>query len=315
MEKRLLFLIVFPVTLGILTSLACEAPVSQVQKDRIATEIGQTRAAAPPTEDSSQGALPSPLSPQDSVDSGQPSPTNISTGTTGPSPTITLTPTIILSATSSQTTVSVSVDTNCRSGPDVKYEYLGGILVGEVAEVVGKSSSGYHLVIKNPDRQGVCWISKQYATVNGSLDLVPVMTPPPPPPTDTPTPTITPTITLTPTITVETVDFTVSFDNAHACGGDTVLAILVKNTGNVPLSVGSYQVTGTGHGTSGMGGDFVGGSGDCPPGGSPLNPTASAYIAIVDNGAVIGESMTVGITLCKDGTATCDTKTTAFVMP
>jgi uncharacterized protein YraI len=36
--------------------------------------------------------------------------------------------------------LSVSVNSNCRSGPGLLYPYLGALLVGEVAEIVGQSS-------------------------------------------------------------------------------------------------------------------------------------------------------------------------------
>jgi len=93
--------------------------------------------------------------------------------------------------------VTVSVDTNCRTGPGVVYDRVGGLLVGEQAVVVGKYSAGNYWIINNPDSSGTCWLWGQYATVTGNTAGLPEYTPPP-----TPTPTITPTPTFTSTPTV-----------------------------------------------------------------------------------------------------------------
>lgn len=113
-----------------------------------------------------------------------------------------LTPTITFTLPPSVPTVSVSVDTNCRTGPGVVYERLTGLFVGERAEVIGKYTSvtpNYWIIKKG---SVTCWLWGQYATVEGNTSNLPEMVPPPSPtPTFTPTPTVTPTITLTATIT------------------------------------------------------------------------------------------------------------------
>jgi len=78
--------------------------------------------------------------------------------------------------------VSVSVDTNCRTGPGQVYDYVGALLVGELAEVVGRESTGRFWYIRNPD--GItefCWVWDEYATLRGDTALLPVLTPPPTP--------------------------------------------------------------------------------------------------------------------------------------
>jgi hypothetical protein len=106
-------------------------------------------------------------------------------------PTITATPTITLTSTSSVPMVSVSLATNCRTGPGVTYDYLTALLVGETAEVVGKytSVSPPYWVIKKGSL--TCWLWGEYATVVGDTSGIPEMVPPPsptpPPPTATPT--------------------------------------------------------------------------------------------------------------------------------
>lgn len=96
-------------------------------------------------------------------------------------PTFTLTATITLTPTLSTPMVSVSVDTNCRTGPGKIYDYIGALLVGEEAEVVGQSMDGLYWIIKNPDRAGECWLWANYATVNGPIAGLPKYTPPPTP--------------------------------------------------------------------------------------------------------------------------------------
>ena len=86
--------------------------------------------------------------------------------------------------------VSVSVDTNCRTGPGVVYDYLTALLVGEKAEIVGKytSVSPPYWIIKKGNI--TCWLWGQYAIVEGNVaDLQEKIPPPSPTPTFTATPT------------------------------------------------------------------------------------------------------------------------------
>lgn len=100
-----------------------------------------------------------------------------------PTPTVTLTPTLTLTPTPSKPMVSVSVDTNCRTGPGKIYDWIGALLVGEQAEVVGVSMDGQYWVVKNPDQAGECWLWGNYATVTGSTaNLQQYITPPTPTP-------------------------------------------------------------------------------------------------------------------------------------
>ena len=91
--------------------------------------------------------------------------------------------------------VSVSANTNCRVGPGQTYESVGMLERGEQAEVVGYSADWEYWVIKNPDAVGDCWLWAYYATVTGSIEGLPLITPPP---TQTPTRTATSTATATP---------------------------------------------------------------------------------------------------------------------
>ena len=106
---------------------------------------------------------------------------NAATVTETLQPTVTLTPTLTLTPTQEKPMVSVSVDTNCRTGPGKIYDWIGALLVGEQAEVVGQSMDGQYWVVKNPDRAGECWLWGQYASVTGPTASLPKYTPPPTP--------------------------------------------------------------------------------------------------------------------------------------
>jgi hypothetical protein len=98
-----------------------------------------------------------------------------------PTPTFTFTPAVPL--------VSVSVQTNCRSGPGTAYDVLGIVNVGQTAEVVGRSASSDNWIIKLPSNPAItCWLWGFYAAVVGDTSGLPVITPPP---TPTPVPAFT----------------------------------------------------------------------------------------------------------------------------
>jgi hypothetical protein len=117
--------------------------------------------------------------------------TEIPSNTPLPTETPTITPTF----TPSVPMVTVSQNTNCRTGPGVVYDLNGALQIGEQAVVVGKYTPGNYWIINNPDAAGTCWLWGQYATVTGNTAGLPEYTPPP-----TPTPTYTPTATSTPTL-------------------------------------------------------------------------------------------------------------------
>ncbi len=125
-------------------------------------------------------------------------------------PTLTLVPS--LTFTPGQPQISVSVATNCRTGPGKVYDRVGALLVGEAAEVYGRDPTGAYWYIRNPDSAtDFCWLWGQYASLIGETAALPVFTPPPSP---TPAPS-----------------FELDFDHMDACIGWWVDLIL-KNTGS-----------------------------------------------------------------------------------
>jgi hypothetical protein len=157
-HKRGIFVVSCVLILAILAcSLPFSAPTDQVPVDQALTMAVSTLQAQ------TQQAPPGPIS-------DQPLP---------PPPTSTLT------STPSIPMVSVSENTNCRTGPGQDYDIIGALLIGQKAEVVGKYTPANYWIIKNPTGNDTCWLWGQYATVEGDTSGLPEMTPPP-----TPTPAL-----------------------------------------------------------------------------------------------------------------------------
>jgi len=95
-------------------------------------------------------------------------------------------PTRTMTATPSPTLefveVEVSVDTNCRSGPNVSFAYVGALLVGERTRVVARTNVPGYFIVNNPDRPGrTCWLWDRHATIYGDPTRLPLVEAPPTP--------------------------------------------------------------------------------------------------------------------------------------
>ncbi len=71
--------------------------------------------------------------------------------------------------------ISVGDVTNCRSGPGTNYERITQITPGEQVKVIGSFNGNYWVV---SSAAGVCWVSAEFATPVGSVDVVPTVTAP-----------------------------------------------------------------------------------------------------------------------------------------
>jgi len=109
--------------------------------------------------------------------------------TATPEPTFTSAP--IITGTPSTVIVTVSANTNCRSGPGVDYDIVGALTIGQQTEVVGKYSATNYWIIKNPLGSGTCWLWGEHATVNGDTAGIQEV---PAPPTVTPLAALSPVI-------------------------------------------------------------------------------------------------------------------------
>ena len=150
--RRMLF-----VSVLVLAVLACNFPVavSSTQDPGAAyTSAAQTVAVAV------NQTLVSSSTPQSFT------PTSLDTLTPLPTLTPTLSPTPNFTATPSVPLISVTVDTNCRSGPGKIYDYLGGLFVGQTAEVYGKNPSGDYFYIRLPENSSIyCWESLRHCVL------------------------------------------------------------------------------------------------------------------------------------------------------
>lgn len=104
-------------------------------------------------------------------------------------PTETVTPGPSPTPPSTAPTVSVSSDTNCRTGPNAAYQFVTLFKVGQTANVVGKYTPNNYWIIEYPGGFGAtCWLWGAYATVLGETSGLPEGVPPPLPPTATSAP-------------------------------------------------------------------------------------------------------------------------------
>ncbi len=131
--------------------------------------------------------------------------------------------------TPSTITVSVSAETNCRSGPGTPYDILGVMLPGQTAEVIGRSADNSTWIIKLPSNPLItCWLWGQWATVTGNPATLPVYAIPP-----TPTPPVT---------------FTVAYESTIFCSPQYAFRFNITNNGS--LTWQSIQIVVTDNNTS-----------------------------------------------------------------
>lgn len=181
----------------LIVSLACSqsAPAPAEDPNALNTSIAQTIAAR-----QTEAALNNP--PTATATSAPEMPTLTLEPTPSETPDVTATPTT--------PTISVSVDTNCRTGPGAIFERVGILLVGETAEIVGREPKGEYWYIRNPDTgPEFCWVWGEYATISGNTLFLLYLSPAPPPPTS----------------------FTASFEKMETCSVWWMDFRLVNNSG------------------------------------------------------------------------------------
>lgn len=125
----------------------------------------------------------------------QPTPTHTPEAA-APSPEPTAEPTATSTASASVPSgavVTVSQNTNCRSGPGTQYTWRGMFRAGQQTEVLKVYSGGDYAVVVDPSGEGECWLWLAYASPTSfeSYNL-PQATKPPVPVVFTPGPTATP---------------------------------------------------------------------------------------------------------------------------
>jgi len=162
--KQRLYAIVAGVSILLLATLACNLQAGNQPAVQTPPEPGNVQLSVMQT----LTAVATSNPPQ------QPIPAFTASASLAPSPG--------LSPTSTLTLVTVSLDTNCRSGPGKVYDHVGALLAGEQTEVVGWDGIGEYWYVKNPDKPNdFCWLWGQYATVTGNWQSLPQVAPPPAP--------------------------------------------------------------------------------------------------------------------------------------
>ncbi len=177
--------------------------------------VAATQGAACTPVCTSPTAGPSPTVTRTTV-TNTPVPTSTETQTT--TPTVTQTPFIFLTFTPLVPMISVSVPTNCRTGPSTVYNITGALLVGQSVQVYAQDPTGTWWQIKDPSGGEYCWVSDKYATLTGLTSTLPVYTPMP-----TPLPTYTP---------APTTGFDLSYDGFLSCTSEWWPEISLYNTGD-----------------------------------------------------------------------------------
>jgi hypothetical protein len=196
-------------------ALACALPeFLAADPNALATSAAQTVIAAVELTQAASPLTSVPASPVPTATFTPGLPTPIPTQTATAVPTLTV---VLLPA-----QISVSVPTNCRSGPGKVYDRVGALLVGETVPILGREATGMYWYIPNPDAAGeFCWVWGEYATLSGNTAILPVLTPPPTP---------SPTFTATPSPA-----FDASYVDLDSCS-DWWPEIKLKNTGQIAFS-------------------------------------------------------------------------------
>lgn len=93
-------------------------------------------------------------------------------------PSITPSPTVIPTPTVPQVT-PISVNVNCRSGPDVAYSATSALLFGQTAKLVGRNDDSSWWYVADPTNAGqFCWVAASVVSTAGNLSGLPVIAPP-----------------------------------------------------------------------------------------------------------------------------------------
>ncbi len=226
-----------PLLLILLGVFACAIPaVPTVDQNAAGTAVQATLSAIMQmTQDAGQGIVDL------STDTPEPTATLTAYPTFTPiQPTPTFTPTAtytwpappVWSPTPTYPMISVSVSTNCRSGPGKVYQLLGYLPENQWVRVYARDPGEDYWYIRNPANSSqFCWVWGEYATVIGNAGTLPYYTPPPSP---------TPTITATPAP-----GFAASYVGLQTCSGKFWADLKLKNTGTGTFSSMSIMLRDT----------------------------------------------------------------------
>ena len=138
---------------------ACQAPATPLITTQPPSELTLTALIRTLTAEPSAGMTDTP------------GPLQSMTETPSVPPTVTDTPSPAV------TRVSVSAETNCRTGPSRYYKFVWKVDAGSTFEVVGKHEATNYWIIKLANGRE-CWLWGEYATVEGDVNSLPEYVPP-----------------------------------------------------------------------------------------------------------------------------------------
>ncbi len=121
-------------------------------------------------------AAPELLSPAPATESGAPQePISDVQPTFTPLPTLTPTATIIPTPSAPQVT-PISAAVNCRSGPDVNYDAISAVSLGQTAQITGRNEDSSWWYVRDPNNpSNFCWVSASVVTTAGNLSGIPLV--------------------------------------------------------------------------------------------------------------------------------------------
>jgi hypothetical protein len=289
----------------LLLGLACETPALPLSEDAFNTAVAQTVMVGLTEKYISPTFTSSPTSTFTPSVTPIP-PTETPTLPVTITPTISLVPTITNTLAIPLQKIIVSVNTNCRTGPDKAFPVEGSLLAGHSTTVHGIDPTGQYYYIRNPDPgREYCWLSAKYATVGGAVSLLPVMT-------SMPTPTATVTLTPIPGLNV-------NFSTLENCGHSWWVNLELINKGEATFTSVLIKLKEPFKGqTVSTGSDGFSNAIGC---GTPIAPVPT----LEPNGSVIvssasigknptGKKLVVTVSVCTDpgGVGTCLTRTLIF---
>jgi len=112
------------------------------------------------------------IPPSDIVPSNTPLPslpTSSPTSASSPTPTISPTP-------STPQATPISVNVNCRSGPDVHYPSISVLMFGDSSQITGRNDDSSWWYIHDPTNPGgYCWVAASVVTTSGNLGGLPAI--------------------------------------------------------------------------------------------------------------------------------------------
>ena len=302
----LAMLVILACGLGDFSMAPPSPPVNPVDPEQIAQAISatfaaQTQLAVYVQQTLTAVALQNPTLPPQAGST----PTLVFTATPSATPVPTLS--LALTTTPNPPMVTVSSETNCRSGPGRMYDKLGVLNPGETTEVVGRTTVPNYWLVRNPDNPAqICWLWGQYATVTGDWQSLPQATPPP-----------------TPIATAPAAAFHAVYLSTLACSGNYSFRIQLTNVGTVKFESYRVEVNDTTNGIlESYQDDFFTDYTTCAMPANTLQDLEPAEVGVVVNRgssqlpySPAGHNITVTFTLCSQNglTGTCATKTLHFV--